>query len=165
MLLEIPLVLGFCMPLLVPLACVAFASHAAVFQWSNAPLRYHAIPSTRYLWASIALGAALESWLFYEARLHGAWMIMIGCPLVAVCFFGATRTKWCQSWYRRKFQDVYPGVKEPVATVEVELANDFKEPLLCTDDQCQESGDPNHEHEAIRPSSKCYEPPESSILS
>eukprot|EP00656_Telonema_subtile_P003133 TRINITY_DN11439_c0_g1_i1.p1 TRINITY_DN11439_c0_g1~~TRINITY_DN11439_c0_g1_i1.p1 ORF type:complete len:223 (-),score=37.02 TRINITY_DN11439_c0_g1_i1:97-765(-) len=59
MLLQVPLALGFCVPILVPLAGLAFAGHTLVFQWSMLPLANHARPSSMYLWTSIGVGWAI----------------------------------------------------------------------------------------------------------
>ena len=85
MLLEIPLAVGLCVPVLVPLACVCCAAYAAVFQCSSLPLKYNSKPSARYLWASLGLGCALVAWLFYEASLHGYWLLMLGPLPIGMC--------------------------------------------------------------------------------
>jgi hypothetical protein len=73
MLLEIPLALGFCVPALVPLACVALGAHAAVFNQSSLALTDHARPSAGYLCVSLFFGWALVAWVYHESDLHGAW--------------------------------------------------------------------------------------------
>ena len=99
--LRVVKVLGFCVPLLFPLLCASMYFHATVFKWSNLPLKGCGMPATRYLWVSIALGVALEVWLYYEARMHGLWIIIAGCPVAALCMLGFARTssyrEWCQS--------------------------------------------------------------------
>ena len=98
MLLEIPLAVGLCVPVLVPLACVCCAAHAAAFQCSSVPLEYRSKPSTRYLWASLGLGCALVAWLFYEASLHGYWLVILGPPPIAMCTALAVRSR-CREWW------------------------------------------------------------------
>ena len=98
MLIEIPLAVGLCVPVLVPLACVCCAAHAAAFQCSSVPLKYNSKPSTRYLWASLGLGCALVAWLFYEASLHGYWLVILGPPPIAMCTALAVRSR-CREWW------------------------------------------------------------------
>ena len=98
MLLEIPLAVGLCVPVLVPLACVCCAAHAAAFQCSSLPLKYNSKPSARYLWASLGLGCALVAWLFYEASLYGYWLVMLGPPPIAMCTALAVRSR-CREWW------------------------------------------------------------------
>ena len=98
MLLEIPLAVGLCVPVLVPLACVCCAAHAAAFQCSSLPLKYNSKPSARYLWASLGLGCALVAWLFYEASLHGYWLVILGPPPIAMCTALAVRSR-CREWW------------------------------------------------------------------
>ena len=80
MIFEIVLVLAVCIPLIAPLACFTFAGHYAVFKWSSLPLKGQLMPSTHYLWFSLMLGVMLQVWLFYEAELHGTWLVVIGSP-------------------------------------------------------------------------------------
>ena len=88
MLLEIPLVLGFVVPLLVPLAFLSTGLHTLVFHFSvsslGIQLKNHARPSTHYLWLSSFLGWALQVWLYYESGLSGWWLVMGGPPFL-VC--------------------------------------------------------------------------------
>ena len=63
MLMEIPLALGFCFPVLFPLAFLAFTLNATVFQYSKLPLEFNCTPHTRYLWVSASFGAAFQAWL------------------------------------------------------------------------------------------------------
>ena len=85
MLLEIPLVLGLCVPLLVPLACAACAAHTAVFHYAGKSLEHISRPSALYLWFSIVLGYGLQAWFFYESpEMHGRWLFIFGVPVVAL---------------------------------------------------------------------------------
>lgn len=139
--------LGFCVPMLSPLSCAALYFHAAVFKWANLPLTRHCMPSTRYLWVSIFLGIALEAWLYHEASLHGVWLIMLGCPLAALCMLGLSRTTQYRKWCQLRVQGV--GAM-PVIGVELQA------PLLETGDVEKESPTESvlGKHESV------YEPPE-----
>ena len=85
MLLEIPIVLGFCVPILIPLACLSFWLHAAAFEHSKLPFEENCKPSTHFLGVSLAIGMALLGWIFYESNLHGTWMVLFGTPVTAMC--------------------------------------------------------------------------------
>ena len=85
MLMEIPLVLGFCVPYLIPLAAISFAAHAAVFHTCvskfDMALTDAASPSTRYMWVSLVLGYVFLAWFFFECDLCSRWLVILGMPL------------------------------------------------------------------------------------
>ena len=87
MLFEYPCVLGFAMPMMVPLASLSFLVHSAAFQWykSRLDLDFSGRPSTSYLWVSLVAGWALQVWLYYESELQALWLMLLGPPCVGVC--------------------------------------------------------------------------------
>lgn len=96
MLVDYPLVLGFCVPLLVPLSCLAMAQTAAVFHWARAlgvEFSNMARPSTVYMWLSGCSGLALNAWVFIACDLDGKYVVATAAPLIAVCSAWASH-KW-----------------------------------------------------------------------
>jgi len=92
MLLEIGLVLGFCVPWLIPLCGIALGLQACVVHVSvldcGMPLADEARPSVSYLWVSLALGWGLVVWFFFSCALSGQWLVAIGAPLTAAGTLG-----------------------------------------------------------------------------
>jgi len=97
---EIPLVLGFCYPILVPLAALVVGLNAGVFRIAVVCLRIQLqanairVPA-RYLWGSLMVGSAIIIWLFAEANLHGKWLVIVGIPLS-----GALSAMACRMWHQ-----------------------------------------------------------------
>jgi len=90
LLLELPIVLGFCYPILPILACLAMVFTTGVFHLAvnhlDVEFKPHAaseMPVT-YLYSSLILGCAIPIWLYLEADLHGKWFIVIGMPLSSI---------------------------------------------------------------------------------
>jgi len=95
MLFEISLVLGFCVPWIIPLCGIALGLQVMVFRISvhkfGVKLTHEARPSARYLWASLGMGWGLLSWFYISCRLHGRWLVVIGPPLMAAVVACLTR--------------------------------------------------------------------------
>ena len=88
MLVDYTLVLGFCVPLLVPLSCLAMAQAAAVFHWARTlgvEFSNMARPSSAYMWLSGCAGLALNAWFFIACDLDGKYVVATAAPLIAVC--------------------------------------------------------------------------------
>ena len=85
MLLEMALVLGFVVPVMPLVLCVAFLLHARAFQicleHQEVKLRYEAIPPVGYLWWSLLLGAGLVAWMFVECDWAGHEFVLAGLPI------------------------------------------------------------------------------------
>lgn len=92
--LEIVLALGFSVPVLVPLASLYCALQAVIVQHSPVPFKGEVFTIRNQLLFAICLGWALLSWLFYEAELHGFWLVFVGAPLTGVATLCETRTGW-----------------------------------------------------------------------
>ena len=81
MLLEIPLLLGFCVPIVVPLSLLALAGNTCALQFSRgARLQPHVQFTTFHIWISLVFGALLQIWMFYETQMQGVWLVVIGLP-------------------------------------------------------------------------------------
>ena len=90
MLLEYCLVLGFVVPLILPLTGITFLLHLAVFHRSvenGFTLQMDAKPSSLYLRGSFLLGCALVIWFFWENDLQGKELVAAGVPsmVLAAC--------------------------------------------------------------------------------
>lgn len=90
LLLELPIILGFCYPILPLLASVAMLLNAGVFHvgMTRLGLKLSEDPparvSIKYLWISLTLGCAIPSWLYMESGLSGKWVITLGMPFTAL---------------------------------------------------------------------------------
>ena len=88
MLLELVLVLGFTVPMLLPVAAAAMALHAIAFEinvkYQGAVLMHEARPPIRYLHFSLLLGAGLVLWMFAECGWAGRFLVFVGMPLSGV---------------------------------------------------------------------------------
>ena len=97
MLMDYPLVLGFCVPVLVPLACLSMVQSAAVLHWApilGVEFSDIARPSSTYMWMSGCVGLAFSAWFFVACGLHGKYIVTIAAPLMAGC------SAWCSyQWY------------------------------------------------------------------
>merc|ERR1711871_410601 len=83
MLLEYCLVLGFVVPLILPLTGITFLLHLAVFHRSvknGFTLQMDAKPSSLYLCGPFLLGCALVIWFFWENNLQGKELVIAGVP-------------------------------------------------------------------------------------
>jgi len=83
MLLEYCLVLGFAVPVILPLTCLTFVLHLAVFHRATQhgfQLKMDAKPSSLYLQGSLLLGCVLIMWFFLENDLHGQMLVVVGMP-------------------------------------------------------------------------------------
>ena len=91
MMLEYCLVLGFVVPIILPLTGITFLLHLAVFHRSvenGFTLQMDAKPSSLYLYGSFLLGCALVIWFFWENDLHGKELIAAGVPTMAFAAWG-----------------------------------------------------------------------------
>jgi len=96
MMMELPIILGFSVPVVTLLACLGTALNALVFHTAVARLGIELTneikASSHYLWISLAMGCALPSWMYMESNLHGRWVVTVGMPLSALCgAFAGTR--------------------------------------------------------------------------
>ena len=87
MLLEYCLVLGFVVPVILPLAWCTFVLHLAVFYRANisgsaVKLVMDTKPSSLYLHGSLMVGCALMMWFFVENDLHGQTLLVVGIPVM-----------------------------------------------------------------------------------
>jgi hypothetical protein len=81
-----------------PLLCIAFAAHLAVFHLAAERLgiqtKYEAKPATHYLVLSLLMGSALNVWFFVDNRdsIAGWTLVCIGVPLSVCVGFGIGAT-------------------------------------------------------------------------
>ena len=83
MLLEYCLVLGFVVPLILPLTGITFLLHLAVFHRSvenGFTLQMNSKPSSLYLCVPFLLGCVLVIWFFWENNLQGKELVIAGVP-------------------------------------------------------------------------------------
>ena len=89
-LMEEPLFLGICVPLLIPLACVSVATNSVAFNLlishcgveCNDHKLFPRIDGTLTVAASI--GYAFVVWFFFSCDLQGAWLVLFGAPFFAL---------------------------------------------------------------------------------
>ena len=85
MLLELVLVLGFVVPVLLPVTAAAMLLHGITFeicvQHQGAVLMHEARPPTQYLFFSLLLGVGLVLWMFAECGWAGSILVYVGVPL------------------------------------------------------------------------------------
>ena len=76
MVFQTVIVLGFCVPILLPLAFLTMGQSAAGFRFARCRMGLRLTdevrPSTQYMWFSASLGYALAVWLFCVFRAVGA---------------------------------------------------------------------------------------------
>lgn len=87
MLMEYSFVLGSCVPMLLPLCCVALFLSGAVFNFAyeqKVKLVHDTLPSTEYLWMALLVGNLFVMWLYNAAELQGRWLVTFGVPLMFV---------------------------------------------------------------------------------
>ena len=87
---EYCLVLGFVVPLIMPLTGIAFLLNLAVCRHSvnnGLLLKMDSEPSLLYLCGSFLFGCALVIWFFWENALHGKELVAAGVPtmMLAAC--------------------------------------------------------------------------------
>eukprot|EP00656_Telonema_subtile_P001989 TRINITY_DN10867_c0_g1_i1.p1 TRINITY_DN10867_c0_g1~~TRINITY_DN10867_c0_g1_i1.p1 ORF type:complete len:106 (-),score=20.59 TRINITY_DN10867_c0_g1_i1:119-436(-) len=98
MLIEYPVVLGFCVAMLVPFSALALAHGTAVLppQASHnsqaSSCRKRPRPSSAYMALSWGLGCVMDAWLFLACGLHGKYLVVVGMPVSA----------WVVGWMVRK---------------------------------------------------------------
>jgi len=114
--LELPLLLGFCYPVVAVLACLAVGLNAGVLYTASTYLGLKLSSESptrmpiRYLWASFALGGALVMWLFVECDWYGKWLVLFGMPGCAL----VSRTCWW-IWSRQSGpQEFCDSLSEPL---------------------------------------------------
>ena len=105
MLLEIALVLGFVVPAVPVVVCVAFVLHAKAFQISlehqAAKLQHETMPPVSYLWCSLLLGAGLVMWMFVDSKWTGHILVCVGVPIS--CLVGAYASQ-VMAYFQRGWQ-------------------------------------------------------------
>ena len=90
MLMDLCLIFGFAVPLVLPLLCVAFAAHMAVFHLAASRLqqkvKYDCKPAGKYLFVSAIIGNGLNLWFFIDNadQIVGQTLVYIGIP-VGIC--------------------------------------------------------------------------------
>ena len=91
MLMDYPLVLGFAVPVLIPLTCLAMAQTAAVTHWGRelgVEFTSMARPSSAYLWICGCLGLTLNAWFFWACGLYGKEVVVaVSLPVVLFTAF------------------------------------------------------------------------------
>lgn len=84
MLLEYPIVLGCCVPMVLPLVCITLLQSTAAFHFARtimgAEFSDEATPSTVYLWFATILGMGLASWTFFDCDFNGKYLVLVGAP-------------------------------------------------------------------------------------
>ena len=98
MLVDYPLVLGFCVPVLVPLACLSMVQSAAVLHWApilGVEFSNMARPSSAYMWLSGCAGLAFSAWFYVACGLHGKYIVAIVAPLMTGCSAWCSY-RWCK---------------------------------------------------------------------
>ena len=86
MLMELCMVWGLAVPLVLPLVCVSFASHLAVFHLSvvehDVEVKYETKPPVWYLIVSVCLGSTLNMWFYIDnaTQIEGEYLVYIGVP-------------------------------------------------------------------------------------
>ena len=131
MFLEYCLVLGFVVPLIMPLTGIAFLLHLAVFRrfvHNGLLLKMDSEPSLLYLCGSFLLGCALVIWFFWENDLHGKELVAAGVPtmmLAACCLQKAmplSEAPWSWLVYgpRNTLLLRYLANRETATTVEID---------------------------------------------
>jgi len=103
LLLELPLILGFCYPVLPALAAIAMLLSSESFNISVERLGVKltddptARVSIKYLFGSLGLGYAITLWLFVEGDFAGKWLVAFGWPLctfvLAAIWIGAQKSQ------------------------------------------------------------------------
>lgn len=105
MYMDLALLMGFSVPLLVPLIAILLAIHAVLFQVGltklDLKLKNEAYPPINYLWVSLALGWGLHVWLFFEAGWNSKWLVLFGMP-AAPCIVVVV---WIRRSSRRALDD------------------------------------------------------------
>ena len=100
MLLDIAMVLGASVPVVLPLVCVAFAAHLAVFRAARSKLdlrvNHEAKPAFGYLVVSLVLGCTLNVWFFIDNAdlVGGSLLVCIGVP-ASILLSLALSLIWC----------------------------------------------------------------------
>lgn len=116
---EIALVLGFCIPQVLPLACVSLLGEAAIMRIARTtlgiPLSGKAVFPRQTLWLSLCCGCACTAAVFHACDLRGKWVVLIGMPL-------ATLT--CSMWVHKSHHD------QRANAVEIAFAEHCRVPLL-----------------------------------
>jgi len=150
MVLEIALVFGFVLPLMIPAAAFAFALHAYAFQYGlqqqNVTLKQEAIPSVRYLWFSMLLGAGLVTWMFVAFDWAGRNLVLIALPLCIIAGAAAPELKRLCLWWRRRNSGIakLAPLDEPLGS----LADDNAcKALTSTEAPDSVSSEPVHERD------------------
>eukprot|EP00656_Telonema_subtile_P015483 TRINITY_DN18121_c0_g1_i1.p1 TRINITY_DN18121_c0_g1~~TRINITY_DN18121_c0_g1_i1.p1 ORF type:complete len:280 (+),score=51.36 TRINITY_DN18121_c0_g1_i1:133-972(+) len=79
MMMELVLIMGFCVPFVVPLAAACFGTHSVVFNLIqvhlDVELENHFKPVLGYLWGSLLFGWSFLLWFYLEVGLHGGWLV------------------------------------------------------------------------------------------
>jgi len=100
MMLQLPIILGFAVPIITPLACLGVALNACMFHSAVAHLEIQLTDESQasitYLWISFGIGYGLVAWLFLESELHGMWLVVVGVPVCTTFVMVMPWTKWNQ---------------------------------------------------------------------
>ena len=88
MLMEEPIFLGFCVPILIPLTCISFYLHAVVFSvlrnYCGMTLVNDTLPSYKVIGVTLGLGYAFGVWFFFACGFSGRWLVAVGPPIGAL---------------------------------------------------------------------------------
>ena len=147
MLMEFAIVFGVISPLVVPLVCVALASHLAAFRFAcehqGMSVKYEARPAFAYLLVSLCLGNGLLVWFFIDNRsmIQGSLVVAIGvpvCGIIGLCSGIA--------WEHRS------ASTDTVMQLKVLRTGTLGDPLIDPAQSCLEvSDDEEEEHPTLRP--------------
>lgn len=116
---DLALIFGFAVPLVLPLLCLAFAGHLAVFHLAREQLgmqvKYDATPPCHYLLLSLVLGCGLNMAFFMdnEDRVAGAHLVYVGIPAGALAGLGIGAA-WVRFMVRPHETDDSPSVQSPM---------------------------------------------------
>jgi len=88
-LMEEPLFLGMCVPLMLPLVCVSIAANSVAV---NVMISHYGVESTGHnsinvdviLVNAAILGYTLVVWFFISCGLQGSWLVVFGAPFCAL---------------------------------------------------------------------------------
>jgi hypothetical protein len=89
-LMEEPLFLGICVPLLIPLVCVSVAVNSVTFNLLMSQCGVECNNDNKIpridgsLIVAAIMGYAFVVWFFFSCDLQGAWLVLFGAPFCAL---------------------------------------------------------------------------------
>ena len=129
MLVDYPLVLGFWLPVLIPLSTFSMGQAAALLHWTPGlgadELSDWPRISSAYMWVSCALGLGINTWFFIACDLQGKYVVAAVAPVMLLC--GAWLSNAWASRYLGSFQ------LKQLAELTPRLLSDGMQEQLCLD--------------------------------